>query len=185
MLQYKPPNPSRRTMAQGLTQPQTETSTRNISGGKGRPVARKGDNLTALLLAHCLENVGTSMSHSPIRLDSLLIGLALPFYLIAGELWADILGVWFVRAKVSRPIRNVLHKGMGNLTRKKEKCIAFKDISCLTSLVSAYAKNRIWLFYIGDVTRYTSLYCCDVPSAIFQTECSKSKAILVTGREGL
>jgi hypothetical protein len=30
------PNPSSRTMALGLTQPLTEMSTRNISGGKGR-----------------------------------------------------------------------------------------------------------------------------------------------------
>jgi hypothetical protein len=41
------PNPSSRTMALGLTQPLTEMSTRNIPGGKGRPV-RKADNLTAI-----------------------------------------------------------------------------------------------------------------------------------------
>jgi hypothetical protein len=41
------PNPSSRTMALGSTQPLTEMSTRNLSGGKGRP-ARKADNLTAI-----------------------------------------------------------------------------------------------------------------------------------------
>jgi hypothetical protein len=34
-------------MAPGSTQPLTETSTRNLPGGKGRP-ARKADNLTVL-----------------------------------------------------------------------------------------------------------------------------------------
>jgi hypothetical protein len=34
-------------MALGSTQPLTETSTRNLPGGKGRPV-RKADNLTAI-----------------------------------------------------------------------------------------------------------------------------------------
>jgi hypothetical protein len=34
-------------MAVGSTQPLTQISTRNISGGKGRP-ARKADNLTAI-----------------------------------------------------------------------------------------------------------------------------------------
>jgi hypothetical protein len=34
-------------MALGSTQPLTEMSTRNISGGEGRP-ARKADNLTAI-----------------------------------------------------------------------------------------------------------------------------------------
>jgi hypothetical protein len=41
------PNPSSRTMALGPTQPLTETSTRNLPGGKGRP-ASKADNLTAI-----------------------------------------------------------------------------------------------------------------------------------------
>jgi hypothetical protein len=41
------PNPSRRTMALGSTQPVTEMSTRNIPGREGRP-ARKADNLTAI-----------------------------------------------------------------------------------------------------------------------------------------
>jgi hypothetical protein len=41
------PNPSSRTVALGLTQPLTEMSTRNLPGGKGRPV-RKADNLTVI-----------------------------------------------------------------------------------------------------------------------------------------
>jgi hypothetical protein len=41
------PNPSSRTMALGSTQPLTEMSTRNLPGGKGRPV-READNLTAI-----------------------------------------------------------------------------------------------------------------------------------------
>jgi hypothetical protein len=41
------PNPSSRTMNLWSTQPVTEMSTRNISGGKGRP-ARKADDLTAI-----------------------------------------------------------------------------------------------------------------------------------------
>jgi hypothetical protein len=41
------PNPSSRTMALGSTQPLTETSTRNLPGGKGRQ-ARAADNLTAI-----------------------------------------------------------------------------------------------------------------------------------------
>jgi hypothetical protein len=41
------PNPSSRTMALRSTQPLTEMSTRNLPGGKGRPV-RGDDNLTAI-----------------------------------------------------------------------------------------------------------------------------------------
>jgi hypothetical protein len=41
------PNPSSRTMALGSTQPLTEMSTRNLSGGKGGP-ACGADNLTAI-----------------------------------------------------------------------------------------------------------------------------------------
>jgi hypothetical protein len=40
-------NLSSRTMALGSTQPLTEMSTRNLSGGKWRP-ARKAENLTAI-----------------------------------------------------------------------------------------------------------------------------------------
>jgi hypothetical protein len=41
------PNSSSRIMALGSIQPLTEMSTRNLSGGKGRP-ARKADNLTTI-----------------------------------------------------------------------------------------------------------------------------------------
>jgi hypothetical protein len=41
------PNPSSRTMTLGTTQPLTEMSTRNLSGGKKRP-ARRADNLAAI-----------------------------------------------------------------------------------------------------------------------------------------
>jgi hypothetical protein len=40
-------NPSSRTMALGSTQSLTEMSTRNLPGGKGRPVS-KADILTAI-----------------------------------------------------------------------------------------------------------------------------------------
>jgi hypothetical protein len=40
-------NPSSHIMALGSTRPLTEMSTRNIHGGKGRPV-RKADDLTAI-----------------------------------------------------------------------------------------------------------------------------------------
>jgi hypothetical protein len=43
----KAPNPSFRTVALGSTQPLTEMNTRNLPGGKGRPV-RKADSLTAI-----------------------------------------------------------------------------------------------------------------------------------------
>jgi hypothetical protein len=63
------PNPSTCTMALGSTQPATEMSTRDLLGGKGGP-ARKADNLTEI----CLENVGTSTSHTPMGLHGLLQG---------------------------------------------------------------------------------------------------------------
>jgi hypothetical protein len=44
---FNRPNLSRRTMALGSTQPLTEMSTRNLPGGKGRPVL-KADNLTVI-----------------------------------------------------------------------------------------------------------------------------------------
>jgi hypothetical protein len=47
-------------MALGSTQPLTEMSSRNLPGGKGRPVLG-ADNLTAI----CLENVGASTSQPP------------------------------------------------------------------------------------------------------------------------
>jgi hypothetical protein len=41
------PNPSSRTVALGSIQPLTETSTRNLRGGKKRP-AHRADNLAAI-----------------------------------------------------------------------------------------------------------------------------------------
>jgi hypothetical protein len=46
---FSQPNPSICTMALGSTQPLTETSTRNLPGGKGQPV-HKADNLTTITL---------------------------------------------------------------------------------------------------------------------------------------
>jgi hypothetical protein len=56
-------------MALGLTQPLIEMSTRNLPGGKGRPVL-KADNLTT----DCLENVGASTSHNRMGLHGVLQG---------------------------------------------------------------------------------------------------------------
>jgi hypothetical protein len=44
---FNGPNPFSRIMALGSTQPLTEMSTRNLSGGEERP-ARKADNFTAI-----------------------------------------------------------------------------------------------------------------------------------------
>jgi hypothetical protein len=44
---FNSPNPSSRTMALESTQPLTEMRTRNLPGGKGRPV-RKADKLTSI-----------------------------------------------------------------------------------------------------------------------------------------
>jgi hypothetical protein len=44
---FSSPNPASRTMALGSTQPLTEMSTRNLPGGRGRPV-RGADNLTTI-----------------------------------------------------------------------------------------------------------------------------------------
>jgi hypothetical protein len=41
------PHPYSRNIALGLTEPLTETSTRNLPGGKARP-ARDADNLTSI-----------------------------------------------------------------------------------------------------------------------------------------
>jgi hypothetical protein len=57
--------PSSRTTALGSTQPLTDTGTRNLPEGKGRP-ARKDDNLTAT----CVENVRASTSYNPIDFHS-------------------------------------------------------------------------------------------------------------------
>jgi hypothetical protein len=59
------------TTVLGFTQPQTEMSTRNLTGGKSLP-ARLTDNLTAI--CECLENVGSFTSHNHIGLHALLQG---------------------------------------------------------------------------------------------------------------
>jgi hypothetical protein len=68
-------------MALRLTQPLTEMSTRNLSGGKGRP-ARKADNLTAICEADCLENAGASTSHNSMGLHGLLQGYLYPTFVL-------------------------------------------------------------------------------------------------------
>jgi hypothetical protein len=60
-------------MALGSTQPLTEMSTRDLPGGKGRPVS-KTDNLTAICEPDCLENVEASTSHNRMGLHGLLQG---------------------------------------------------------------------------------------------------------------
>jgi hypothetical protein len=50
-------------MVLGSTQPLTETSTRNLPGGKGRP-ARKADNFTAIYEPIVWKNVGASTSNN-------------------------------------------------------------------------------------------------------------------------
>jgi hypothetical protein len=60
-------------MALWSTQPLTETNTRNLPGGKGRP-ARKADNLIAICERDCLENVRASTSHTPMGLHGMLQG---------------------------------------------------------------------------------------------------------------
>jgi hypothetical protein len=67
-------NTSSRTMALGSTQPLTERSTRNLSGGKGRSAGEWGWQPLRHLWADCLENVGASTSHKLIDLHSLLQG---------------------------------------------------------------------------------------------------------------
>jgi hypothetical protein len=56
LIFFNLPNYSRRNMTLGFTQPLTEMSTRNLPGGKARPV-RKTDKFTAiyLLSIYCLE----------------------------------------------------------------------------------------------------------------------------------
>jgi hypothetical protein len=64
-------NPSSCTMALGSAEPLTENSIRNHLGGKGRPT-RKADNLMCEPIS--LEDVGISMSHTPMGLHRLLQG---------------------------------------------------------------------------------------------------------------
>jgi hypothetical protein len=66
-------NPSRGTMALRSTEPLTEMSTRNFSGGKGR-LARE-------TVSRCLENVGASTYYKPYGPSRPVTGTALPFFL--------------------------------------------------------------------------------------------------------
>jgi hypothetical protein len=66
------PNTSSRIMALGSTQPLTEMSTRNLSGGKERP-ARRAEKL-APSLSRMSENVGASTSRKPKGLHGLYRG---------------------------------------------------------------------------------------------------------------
>jgi hypothetical protein len=59
-------------MALESTQPLTEMSTRNLSGGKGWP-ARKAD-LTVICESILLENMGASTSHNGMGFHALLQG---------------------------------------------------------------------------------------------------------------
>jgi hypothetical protein len=54
------------------TEPVTETRTKNLRGGKGRP-ARKAGNIS-ICEPIFLENVGASTSHNPMDLHGLLQG---------------------------------------------------------------------------------------------------------------
>jgi hypothetical protein len=63
-------HPSSRTTALGWTQPLTEMSIRNLTGGKERPV-RKADSLTAI---YCLEDGEVPKSHKRMGLHGLLQG---------------------------------------------------------------------------------------------------------------
>jgi hypothetical protein len=58
-------------MALGPTQPLTERSTRNLPRGKGRPTL-KADSLTAMCELIVYKMWGTSTSHNPMDLHSLL-----------------------------------------------------------------------------------------------------------------
>jgi hypothetical protein len=60
-------------MALESTQPLTEMSTRNFTGGKGRP-ARKAWQPYRHQWAECLENVGASTSLNTVDLHGLLQG---------------------------------------------------------------------------------------------------------------
>jgi hypothetical protein len=64
------PNPSSRTIALGSTQPLTEMSNRNLSGGKGRPA--RGADLRVICEPIVYKNMGASTSHNPMGFHGLL-----------------------------------------------------------------------------------------------------------------
>jgi hypothetical protein len=68
------PNPSSRTMALGSTQPLTEMSTRNLPGGKGRPIGTLRLTSPPSLSRFSRENVAASTSHNPMGFHDLLQG---------------------------------------------------------------------------------------------------------------
>jgi hypothetical protein len=61
-------------MAFGSTQLLIEISTRNLPGVKGRRLARKAENLTAIFGTIIYKNVGTSTSHNRMDLHGLISG---------------------------------------------------------------------------------------------------------------
>jgi hypothetical protein len=62
-------------MAMWSTQPPTEISTRNLPGGKGRPV-READNLTICELSRKCGSLSVSQSYGP---SWPVTGMALPY----------------------------------------------------------------------------------------------------------
>jgi hypothetical protein len=68
------PNRSSRSMALGLTQPLTEMSTRNLSGGVKGGRCLRLTTLRPSVSRLSRENVGASMSHNPMGLHDLLQG---------------------------------------------------------------------------------------------------------------
>jgi hypothetical protein len=71
-------------MAQGSTQPVTETSTRNLPGGKGR-LAREADNLTAPSVSQLSRKCGSLDLSHPYGPSRPVTGIALPFLPFTNE----------------------------------------------------------------------------------------------------